>query len=171
MTEIKRNYRKALRTGKIDGRERLTKAQAANFRKQLNEEPEDLPDFIPAEFEAASCNIFGHICPVFFAAEAFTETAAERRIGNRYISPAVRMRIVRRDNYTCQECGAHLQDDEVEFDHIIPLSRGGSTEEHNLRLTCFDCNRDKSDLFSPLSIAERVRQSKGRRVRRRRRVE
>ena len=34
---------------------------------------------------------------------------------------------------------------EIEFDHIIPLSKSGSTEEHNLRVTCFDCNRGKSN--------------------------
>ncbi|RLG30570.1 hypothetical protein DRO03_03970 [Methanosarcinales archaeon] len=55
------------------------------------------------------------------------------------------MRVVRRDNYTCQICGRHLLDDEVEFDHIIPFSKGGSSEEHNIRLTCFKCNRKKSD--------------------------
>ena len=169
ISEIKSNYRKALKTGQIDDREPITKSRRAYFRKTIKESASrDLPDEIPAEFQAASCNVFGHICPVFFAAEAFTETAAERRIGNRYISHAMRMRIVRRDNYICQECSTHLRDDEVEFDHIIPLSRGGSTEEHNLRLTCFDCNRDKSDDFSPLSIAERVRPSKGRRVQKRR---
>jgi 5-methylcytosine-specific restriction endonuclease McrA len=55
------------------------------------------------------------------------------------------MRVVRRDNYTCQNCGKHLLDTEVEFDHVIPVSKGGSSEEHNIRLTCFDCNRSKSD--------------------------
>jgi len=42
--------------------------------------------------------------------------------------------------------GKHLLDNEVEFDHIIPVSKGGSSEESNIRLTCFDCNRDKNDL-------------------------
>jgi 5-methylcytosine-specific restriction endonuclease McrA len=59
------------------------------------------------------------------------------------------MRVVRRDNHTCQHCGKQLKDDEVEFDHIIPIVKGGSSEEHNIRLTCFDCNRDKSDDYIP----------------------
>ncbi|KYZ76897.1 hypothetical protein AXX12_18510 [Anaerosporomusa subterranea] len=66
-----------------------------------------------------------------------------RRIG-RYIPFNIKIRVARRDNYTCQICGKHLRDDELEFDHIIPVSRGGSTEEHNIRLACFDCNRSKS---------------------------
>ncbi len=55
------------------------------------------------------------------------------------------MRVARRDNYTCQKCGAHLRDDEIEFDHLIPMGKGGSSEEQNLRVTCFSCNRTKSD--------------------------
>src|SRR5262245_37976785 len=57
----------------------------------------------------------------------------------------LKMRVVRRDNHTCQHCGKHLADDEVEFDHKIPISKGGSSEEHNVRLTCYECNRDKKD--------------------------
>jgi 5-methylcytosine-specific restriction endonuclease McrA len=81
---------------------------------------------------------------VFFAAEALTETEEKWRRG-RHISFKTKVRVVRRDNHTFQHCGVHLRDDEVEFDHIIPISKGGSSEEHNIRLTCFDCNRDKSD--------------------------
>jgi 5-methylcytosine-specific restriction endonuclease McrA len=91
-----------------------------------------------------SCSVFGHICPVVFVNEAFTETSESRRSG-RYLPFKTKVRVVRRDNYTCQHCGKHLLDNEVEFDHRIPISRGGSSDEHNLRLTCHDCNQDKSD--------------------------
>jgi len=91
-----------------------------------------------------ACTVFGHICPIVYGAEGFTETAEARRQG-RYISFKTRVRVVRRDNYTCQHCSTHPRDDEVEFDHIIPIAKGGSSEEHNIRLTCFTCNRDKSD--------------------------
>lgn len=135
----------ALKTGILDDRRPLDDVRRASFEKELQDfSPEDHPEQIPQSFNEASCNIFGHICPVFFAAEAFTETTAVRRRG-RYIPFKTKIRVVRRDNYTCQHCGIHIRDDEVEFDHIIPVSKGGSSEEHNLRLTCFDCNRDKSD--------------------------
>ncbi len=78
-----------------------------------------------------------------------TETEEERRIGRGHLGFAKMMRIVRRDDYRCQHCQKKLQDNEVEFDHIIPVSKGGSSEEHNIRLTCFDCNRDKSDEYVP----------------------
>lgn len=106
--------------------------------------PEECPEEIPKEISDMGCTVFGHMCPVFFVSEGYTETAEPRRRG-RYIPFEVKMRVVRRDNHTCQVCGKHLLDNEVEFDHIIPISKGGSSEEPNIRLTCFKCNRDKSD--------------------------
>jgi len=38
----------------------------------------------------------------------------------------------------------HLHGDGLEFAQLIPVAKGGSCEEHNLRLTCLDCNRKKS---------------------------
>lgn len=142
--ELKRQARAALQAGVEDNRKPLDVTRRKMFQEQLdNFKKTDHPPEIPEIFREASCNIFGHICPVFFAAESISETSEARRRG-RYISFSVKMRVVRRDNHTCQECGVHLRDDEVELDHKIPLSKGGSTEEHNIRLTCFDCNRDKS---------------------------
>ena len=92
-----------------------------------------------------SCKIFGHICPVFFVNEPFTETAEPRKI-TRKISRAMFLRIVRRDNQTCQICGKNLKEDEIEIDHIIPFSKGGPTEESNLRVLCKDYNRKKKSL-------------------------
>lgn len=89
-----------------------------------------------------SCAVFGHICPVFFVNETLTETTELRGI-TRNISRAMFLRIVRRDNQTCQICGKNLKEDEIEIDHIIPFSQGGPTEESNLRVLCKDCNRKK----------------------------
>ena len=106
-------------------------------------DPLDYPEQIPAEIMDMSCRWFGHICPVVFTAEQITETTKLRRTG-RNIPPSMLMRVARRDNYMCQICGASLKDDEIEFDHIIPVAKGGSSEEQNLRVTCFSCNRKKS---------------------------
>jgi hypothetical protein len=147
--ERKAAYALALKTGFEDNRRPLDSARRALFEKQVKEfNPDSYPESIAPIFRDGECNIFGHICPVFFAAEEITETKTERRRG-RYISFSVKMRVVRRDNHTCQHCKTHLRDDEVEFDHIIPISKGGSSEEHNIRLTCFKCNRDKSDEYMP----------------------
>jgi hypothetical protein len=88
------------------------------------------------------CDLFGHTCPVFFVNEPLTETSTLRNI-NRTISRKMFLRIVRRDNQTCQRCGRILREDEIRIDHKIPFSKGGPTEENNLRVLCEDCNRKK----------------------------
>jgi hypothetical protein len=145
----KKKFELAIATGTIDNRSPLEPARAAWFRQRVDcFDPSNYPETVPEAFYDAECNVYGHVCPVFFSAEASTETSSERRRG-RYITFATKMRVVRRDNHTCQHCGKHLKDDEVEFDHIIPIAKGGSSEEHNIRLTCFGCNRDKSDEYVP----------------------
>jgi hypothetical protein len=136
-----------LETGIDDQRKMLDPVRQKAFEREVAEfNPDDYPEAVPQIVSDMECNIFGHMCPVVFVGESFTETTETRRRG-RYIPFMTKMRVVRRDNYTCQRCGKHLQDDEVEFDHIIPHAKGGSCEEHNIRLTCYDCNRDKSDGF------------------------
>ena len=132
-----------LRTGVLGSGERLDDRRRLFFTQETVEyEPLDYPAEIPSEISESACSVFGHICPVVFAAEGFTETDKGRRHG-RYIPFKTKIRVARRDNYTCQICGRHLLDNELEFDHIIPVSKGGSSEEHNIQLTCFDCNRGK----------------------------
>lgn len=96
-----------------------------------------------SEFEQeASCKEFGHLCPAYFVSEPFTETSTGRN-RSRNISHSTIIRVARRDNNTCQVCGKILLDREIEIDHIIPYSRGGTSDENNLRVTCLECNRKK----------------------------
>lgn len=119
------------------------------FRKQIAEfNPKDYPVAHSRETLERSCSVFGHICPVFIVGEPFTETEKRRQIGRR-IPRETMLRVVRRDNNQCQVCSRILRDDEIEFDHLIPVSKGGSSEEHNLRITCLECNRGKSDKYKP----------------------
>jgi 5-methylcytosine-specific restriction endonuclease McrA len=56
--------------------------------------------------------------------------------------------IKKRDNYTCQICGDSIyKNPHIEFhiDHIIPVSKGGITEENNLQTLCASCNLHKSN--------------------------
>jgi hypothetical protein len=94
--------------------------------------------------EELSCSVFGHICPVFFEAEPFTETHEKRRTSRR-IPREVMLQVVRRDGRACRVCQRNIPDNEVEFDHIIPHGRGGATATENLRLVCRKCNRKKRD--------------------------
>ncbi len=142
---VNERMKKALETGTDGNLSDITEAQATMFRDEVsNFKPSEYPDDIPPVITEMECTVFGHICPVVLNAERITETIEIRRTG-RYISFKTKIRVVRRDNYPCQHCGKHLLDNEVEFDHTIPISKGGSSEEHNIRLTCFACNREKSD--------------------------
>ena len=60
------------------------------------------------------------------------------------ISSAVRREVWRRDEGKCVKCGSRSN---LEYDHIIPVSRGGSNTARNIELLCKACNRAKSDLI------------------------
>lgn len=56
------------------------------------------------------------------------------------IPERVRNEVWRRDEGRCQECGSQ---ERLEFDHIVPWSRGGADTARNLQLLCEPCNRRK----------------------------
>lgn len=58
----------------------------------------------------------------------------------------LRNHIKERDNYTCCQCGNSTLAEPnllLEIDHIIPVSKGGLTQEDNLQTLCWKCNRNK----------------------------
>lgn len=93
-----------------------------------------------------SCRIFGHDCPVFYTAEPFTETKELRNIG-RKITRTTQFRVLKRDNQICANCGNSVKDENIEFDYVIPWSKGGSSDEHNIALLCKTCNKSKGKKF------------------------
>jgi hypothetical protein len=63
--------------------------------------------------------------------------------GNRTTIPsAVANAVWNRDGGRCCMCGSK---ENLEFDHIIPISKGGATTFRNLQLLCHKCNLIKSD--------------------------
>ncbi|HEV3319205.1 MAG TPA: HNH endonuclease signature motif containing protein [Solirubrobacteraceae bacterium] len=67
--------------------------------------------------------------------------AAAPRTSRAPIPEEVRHAVWRRDQGRCVTCGSQ---EKLEFDHIIPVSRGGANTERNLQLLCESCNRSKS---------------------------
>lgn len=43
----------------------------------------------------------------------------------------------------CHYCGKKFKPEELTMDHIIPLSRGGTSEKINITVSCKDCNNKK----------------------------
>ncbi|MBM7624761.1 HNH endonuclease [Sporohalobacter salinus] len=52
----------------------------------------------------------------------------------------LREEVYRRDNFTCQYCGA---EEDLSLDHIIPQSKGGEDKISNLVTACCSCNSKK----------------------------
>lgn len=67
----------------------------------------------------------------------------ERTLQNpRYIPKAIQREVWRRDYGKCVECGSQ---ERLEYDHIIPFSKGGSNTVRNIQLLCEKCNRKKQN--------------------------
>ena len=71
--------------------------------------------------------------------------AARAKNGKARIPARLRTEILQRDGFGCVWCGRKAPVVALHVDHIIPVSRGGLTEERNLRTLCHECNMGRSD--------------------------
>jgi len=78
---------------------------------------------------------------------------AENKTGSRTTGrdPSLRLRfkVLSRDRFTCQHCGASpakMVGVELHVDHIIAWSKGGETALENLQTLCSKCNLGKGNL-------------------------
>ena len=60
---------------------------------------------------------------------------------SRRISQEVMDKVWRRDEGKCVQCGSQ---ENLEFDHMVPFSKGGANTYRNIQLLCESCNRKKS---------------------------
>jgi HNH endonuclease len=61
---------------------------------------------------------------------------------SRHIPQDVKNAVWQRDGGKCTQCGSTSY---LEFDHIIPHTKGGATTVANIQLLCRSCNLKKSD--------------------------
>ncbi len=97
-------------------------------------EPDDLNVMVRAEHERAAQKIE--------SAKRYVEAAGRTssRTGREPIPREVQILVWQRDQGKCVRCGSNAN---LEFDHIIPLSRGGANSARNIQLLCQTCNRSK----------------------------
>lgn len=65
-----------------------------------------------------------------------SETAENRQTIPRH----VQIFVWQRDSGKCVNCGSQIN---LEFDHVIPVSKGGANTARNIQLLCESCNRSK----------------------------
>lgn len=96
--------------------------------------------------------------------------AGNRNQGSKWLRSSTRRRIYERDSWRCVWCAAEVFNtldqlrrhvDALEgstskqplrfasIDHVVPRSRGGTNEHHNLITCCMKCNAKRGDLSVP----------------------
>ena len=70
----------------------------------------------------------------------------EDRYANRRVPDSMRAAVLVRDGGRCRRCRRTIN---LEMDHIVPVSKGGKTEESNLQTLCRRCNQAKSKQLVP----------------------
>jgi hypothetical protein len=78
--------------------------------------------------------------PALAAADLQRSARAPSTGGRRPIPDDVKIFVWRRDEGRCVNCGSNQ---DLEYDHIIPVVMGGSDTARNLQLLCEPCNRAK----------------------------
>jgi len=77
------------------------------------------------------------------------KSASTRQVAARDPSLRLRFKVLSRDLFTCQHCGASPAKSlgvELHVDHVVPWSKGGETGLENLQTLCSKCNLGKSNL-------------------------
>ena len=67
----------------------------------------------------------------------------KHRSKTRFTSTARRVEIIKRDKSICYLCKKLVVSTEINLDHLVPISRGGTSESNNLAVTHSVCNKKR----------------------------
>jgi hypothetical protein len=77
------------------------------------------------------------------------------RVERGRVSNKMRFAVYSRDGYRCKKCGR--KSDNLEVDHIFPVSKGGKSEFDNLQTLCHWCNKLKSNTVESDAVNPRAK--------------
>ncbi len=72
-------------------------------------------------------------------------TGSERCLSIRAFDARMRRGAYERQGGVCPRCGERFEIEQMQADHIVPWSQGGTTTADNCQMLCARCNRAKSD--------------------------
>lgn len=81
----------------------------------------------------------------------------EKRLAFAKISNKIKPEVLTKCNDVCVSCGS---DNDLQIDHIIPLSIGGTDDIDNLQILCGLCNRKKGGYKKPRMVFNELLQGK-----------
>jgi len=78
----------------------------------------------------------------------FLENSLKKKRIDRYIPLKIRKEILNKYKNKCVNCGSG---ENLEIDHIKPLSKGGTNDFDNLQILCKECNVKKGNKYKGFS--------------------
>jgi len=99
-----------------------------------------------AEFEAERYNFVRCVRSLLAVPPVIRLLTGKRNAGRHRQRPRLTRRAVyARDGNTCQYCGQTFPTSELNLDHVVPRSQGGSTTWLNIVCSCVACNSRKAN--------------------------
>jgi|GEM_PF-1651876 hypothetical protein len=118
---------------------KATKALGGAFRKDLIISDSPLDSLIFVEIQYMLYVLEDLVEDDSVLADTIANEVSE--VPARLIPKSVKHEVWNRDGGRCVECGSK---ERLEYDHIIPVSKGGSNTARNVQLLCEQCNRLKA---------------------------